>query len=231
MSFSLYWPGLGVEVFEQVLQRPDDRLAGALHDARVADREGGGGDPADDDDHHRRGEQPKPDPAVIVSSRVDVVEVDQNAGGEHQRHVDHDEDQEPDQHQEMHRASDLDTEDLADPLEPRRQRRGHAQSGDQGKWGGDKDGDEVGDQLQTVIGRPAILGRPVQRQVLDHDRQRVGKHVPAGRYQPLPPIGRKQQDVEDRRHSTATARRRPDATNAPGQWNAEAQEDRPGRAS
>jgi hypothetical protein len=49
-----------------------------------------------------------------------VVEVGQQAGREHHRRVDHDEDQEPDEHEEVQRARDLDAEGLADPLEPRR---------------------------------------------------------------------------------------------------------------
>ena len=69
--------------------------------------------------------------------------------------------------------------------------------GDERERGGDEDGDEVGDQLQAVVGRPAVLGRPVQREVLDQHRQRVGEHVPAGRHEALPPAGREQQDVED----------------------------------
>ena len=72
---------------------------------------------------------------------------------------------------------------LADPLEPGRQRRRHAQPGDERERGGDEDRDEVGDQLQAVVGDPAVLGRPVQRQVLDQHRHGVGEHVPAGRDQ------------------------------------------------
>ena len=88
-------------MLEEVLERSDDRLAGALHDPRVADGERCGGNPSDDDDHHRRGEEPEPDPAVVGSPGVDMVEVDQQPRGEHEGHVDHDEDQEPDEHEEV----------------------------------------------------------------------------------------------------------------------------------
>ena len=44
--------------------------------------------------------------------------------------------------------------------------------GDERERGGDEDRDEVGEQLQAVVGDPAVLGRPVQRQVLDQHRQR-----------------------------------------------------------
>ena len=169
-----------VDVLEQALERPDDGLAGALHEAGVADRERGGRHPGDDDDGHRHGEQPEPVPAVVGAPGVDVVEVDQQPGGEHQRHVDDDENHEVDQHQEVNRAGDLDAEDLAEPLEAGGQGGGHAQPGDQRQRGGDEHGDEVGDQLQAVVGHPGVLDRPVQRQVLDQHRQGVGEHAPAG---------------------------------------------------
>jgi len=67
---------------------------------------------------------------------------------------------------------------------------------DERKRGGYEDGDEVGDQLEAVVGDPAVLSRPVQRQVLDQCRQGVGEHVPGGRYQAVPAAGDEQQDVE-----------------------------------
>ena len=73
-----------VEVLEEVLDRSDDRLADALHHPRVPDRERRRGNPPDDDDDHRRREKPEPDPAVVVSPREDVVEVDQQPRGEHE---------------------------------------------------------------------------------------------------------------------------------------------------
>ena len=69
--------------------------------------------------------------------------------------------------------------------------------GDQRQRRGDEHRDEVGEQLQAVVGDPAVLGRPVQRQVLDQHRHGVGEHVPARRHQPPPLAGREQQDVED----------------------------------
>jgi len=98
-------PGLGVDALKQVLHRTDDRLADPLHDAGVADREWGRGHPSGDDDDHRCGEQPEPDPAVVGPSRVDVVEVDQYPRREHERHVDHDEDQKPDEHEKVQGAA------------------------------------------------------------------------------------------------------------------------------
>jgi hypothetical protein len=92
---------LGVDVFEQVLERTDDRLADALHDPGVTDGEWCGGDPPDDDHHHRRGEEPEPDPTVVGAPRVDMVEVDEQVRGEHQSHVDHDEEQEPDEYEKV----------------------------------------------------------------------------------------------------------------------------------
>ena len=82
-------------------------------------------------------------------------------------------------------------------LEAGRQRRRHAQSGDERERSGDEDGDEVGDQLQAVVGHPAVFGRPVQRQVLDQHRHGVREDVPAGGHQPSPLRGREQQHVED----------------------------------
>ena len=187
----------GVDVLEQVLQRSDDRLAGALYDPRVADGERCGGYPSDQHDHHRGGEEPEPHPAVVGSPGVDMVEVDQQPRGEHERHVHHDEDQEPDEHEEVQRACGLDAEYPADPPEARGQRGGHPEAGDQRERGGDEDGDEVGDQLQTVVGGPATFGRPVQREVLDQHRQRVREHVPAGGNEALPSGGREQQGDED----------------------------------
>jgi len=116
-------PRLGVDVLEEVLERTDDRLSDPLHDARVADGERRGGDPPDDDHHHRCGEEPEPHPTAVVASAVDMVEVDQQAGGEHEGHVKHDEDQEPGEHEEVQRACRLDAEDPADPLEACRERR------------------------------------------------------------------------------------------------------------
>lgn len=45
-----------------------------------------------------------------------MVEVDQQPGGEHERHMEHDEDQKPNQYQEVQRPRGLDAEDLADRL-------------------------------------------------------------------------------------------------------------------
>jgi len=117
---------------------------------------------------------------------------------EHHRRVDQDEDQEPDEHEEMQRTRGLDAERLADTLEPRRQRGGHAEASEEGERGGDEDGDEIGDQLQAVVGRPAVADRPFQGEVLDQHRQRVREDSPT-RGHKLPPVtAREQQDVKDR---------------------------------
>ena len=109
----------------------------------------------------------------------------------------HDEHEEPDQHQEVQRSCRLNAQQLADPLEASRQGRGHAEPGDERGRCGDKDRDEVGEQLKTVVGDPAVLGRPVQRQVLDQYRHCIRKHSPGGRHHPTPLSGREQQDIED----------------------------------
>ena len=179
-----------------MLERAHDRLAGALYRPRVAKGEWRGGDPPCDDDDHRRDEERQPDQTVVGSPGVDVVQVDHQTGGEHQRHVDDDEEEEPDEHEEVQRARRLDAEDRADALEARGKRRRHAKSGDEGERRGDKDGDEIGDQLEAVVRRPAVIGRPVQREVLDQHGQGVRKHVPGRRDEPLPAAGREQQDVE-----------------------------------
>jgi len=93
--------GFGVDVLEQVLQRSDDRLPDALHDPGVADRERRRGNPPSNDDNHRRDEQPEPQPTAAGSPGVDMIEVDQQPGREHERHVEHDEDQKPDEHQKV----------------------------------------------------------------------------------------------------------------------------------
>ena len=172
MSFSVYSPGVAVHVLEQPLRRADQREPDPLHHARVTQRERRRRDPADDAHHHRRREDREADPAVVVAGGVDVVEVVQQPGGEHERDVHDDEDQEPDQHQKVQGARGLDAEHLADPLEAGRQRRRHAEPGDERERRGDEDRDEVGEELQAVVRDPAVLGRPVQRQVLDQDRQR-----------------------------------------------------------
>ena len=115
--------GRGVHVLEEALSRADQREPDALHDARVTQRERRRRNPADDDHDHREREDGKADPTVVVASGVDVVEVVAQAGGEHEEDVHHDEDQEPDEHEEMQRACGLDAEHPTDPLEPGRQRR------------------------------------------------------------------------------------------------------------
>jgi hypothetical protein len=52
--------GFGVEVLEQPLQGPDQRVTDALDDAGMSQGEWGGRDPAGDDDDHRGGKNPKP---------------------------------------------------------------------------------------------------------------------------------------------------------------------------
>ena len=106
-----------VEMLEKPLHRPDEREPDPLHDPGVTQRERGGRDPADDDDHHRRGEDRTP-PSSIRATGIDVVEVAQQPGGEHQRDVDDDEEQEPHQDQEMQRPGHLDAQHGADPPEP-----------------------------------------------------------------------------------------------------------------
>ena len=57
---------------------------------------------------------------------------------------------------------------------------GHAQARDDGQRGGDEDRGEVGQQLQAVVVDPAVVGGPVQGQVLQPGGDGVGEHVPAG---------------------------------------------------
>ncbi len=130
-------------------------------------------------------------------ARVDVVEIHEQAGGEHQGHVHHDEHQEPGQHEEMQRPGGLDAEVPAHPPEAGRKGRGHAQPCHQGERRGDEDGDEVGEDLQAVVSGPAVVDGPVQREVLDEDRRRVRQHVPARGHEAFPPAGREQQGIED----------------------------------
>ena len=146
---------------------------------------------------HRRREDREANPTVVVAGGIDVVEVVEQSGREHERDVTHDEHEEPDEHEEMQRSCRLDAEHLADPLEAGRECRGHAEPGDERKRGGDEDRDEVREQLKTVVGDPSVLGRPVQRQVLDQHRQGVGKHRPGSRHHTTPLRRREQQDVED----------------------------------
>ena len=82
-------------------------------------------------------------------------------------------------------------------LEPRRQRGRHAEPGDERERRGDEDGDEVGEQLQAVVGDPAVVERPVQREVLDQHRDGVREDIPARRHESPPLAAREQQDVED----------------------------------
>ena len=52
-------------------------------------------------EHHRRGEHREADPTVVVAGGVDVVEVVEQPGREHERDVHDDEHEEPDQHEEV----------------------------------------------------------------------------------------------------------------------------------
>ena len=115
--------GLGVDVSEPAFERADQGGPHALDHPGVAQRERGRGPPGDADHDHGHGEHPEPDPAVVVAAGEHVVEVVEQAGGEHHRHVHGDEDQEPDHHEEVQGPGELDGEHLADAPEPRRQRR------------------------------------------------------------------------------------------------------------
>jgi hypothetical protein len=59
----------GIELLEEVLERPDDPLPDALHDPRMAQRQRRSGGPAGDDDRDRGEKELEPEPAVIVASR------------------------------------------------------------------------------------------------------------------------------------------------------------------
>ena len=90
-----------VHMFEEPLSRADQREADPLHDARMTQRERRRRDPADDAQDHRCRENSEADPTVVVAAGVDVVEVVEQPGGEHERHVHDDEPEEPDQHHEV----------------------------------------------------------------------------------------------------------------------------------
>ncbi len=111
--------------------------------------------------------------------------------------MNHDEQEEPDEHREVQRPGRLNAEDLADALEPGRQRWRHAEAGDERERSGYEHGDEVSELLQTVVGDPPVLGRPVERQVLDQDRAGMREDVPGGGHDPSPLSGGERQDVED----------------------------------
>ena len=145
-------------------------------------------------------------------------------GGEHERDVNHDEHQEPDEHEEVQRSCGLDAEHPADPLEPCRERRRHAEPCDERERCGDEDRDEVREELESVVGDPSVFGRPVQRQVLDQHRQRVGKYRPRGRHDATPLTGREQQDVEHETVEQPERSRFRGATNARGRSSAGSRE-------
>ena len=69
MSRSVYSPGVAIEVLEEPLRRPDQRIPDPLHEAGMAQSDRGGRDPADDDDDHRDGEDPKPSPRCYRRGR------------------------------------------------------------------------------------------------------------------------------------------------------------------
>ncbi len=81
------------------------------------------GNPCHDADEHRGREDGEADPAAVVSQRVDVIQVVQETRRDDERHVDHDEHEEPHEHEEVQGTRGLDAQDLAHPLETRRQRR------------------------------------------------------------------------------------------------------------
>ena len=54
MSRSVYCAGRRIDVFEQPLNRPDQREPDTLHDTRVSQRERRGRNPADNEHDHRR---------------------------------------------------------------------------------------------------------------------------------------------------------------------------------
>ena len=82
-------------MLEQPLHRPDQRVADPLDDPGMAQGEGGGRHPCDDHDCGGGGEDTEADPAGVVAPGVNVVEVAQQPGSEHQGDVDDDEEQEP----------------------------------------------------------------------------------------------------------------------------------------
>ena len=104
-------------MLEEALRGADQREADALHDARMAQRERCRRDPADDDTTIDAAKTVKPIQLSSLRAGIDVVEVVEQPGGEHKGDVDHDEQQEPDQHQEMQGSCRLDAEHPADPLE------------------------------------------------------------------------------------------------------------------
>jgi hypothetical protein len=67
--------GLRIQMLEHALGRSDQRKRDALHDARVPQRERRCRKPAGRDQDHRQRENGKADPAVVVASCIDVVEV------------------------------------------------------------------------------------------------------------------------------------------------------------
>ena len=76
-----------------------------------------------------------------------------------------------------------------DPRQP------HARDDREG--GGDERDREVRQLLQAVVVDPAVLGRPVERGVLQRRRHRVREHVPRRRHDPHPLArGEQQHDVD-----------------------------------
>ena len=71
-------------MFEQPLNRPDQREPDTLHDTRVSQRERRGRNPADNEHDHREREDGKADPTVVVAPAVDVIEVRAQTGREHE---------------------------------------------------------------------------------------------------------------------------------------------------
>jgi len=128
----------------------------------MTEGEWGGRDPPHDDHDHGYREDPEADPTAVGPAGVDVVEIAQQAGGEHQCDVDDDEQQEPDQHEEVQRTRRLDAQHRADPPIPGRQRRGHPQTDDERHRCGDEDRDEVGETAAGCCRRrpPSRLAYP-----------------------------------------------------------------------
>ncbi len=103
-------PWFGVDVLEQALQGADQRLTDALDGTRVSQGERSGCDPPEDDDDHRGGEDPEPDPRLVIAAGVHMTEVFSHPRRDDKGHMQQDEEKKPDHDEEVRRAGGLDAE-------------------------------------------------------------------------------------------------------------------------
>ena len=127
-----------------------------------------------------------------------MVEIAQRAGRQHQEHVDTDEHDVIHHHWHVQRTSKPDGDQLIHRRIVLRPVTRHPETRHNRQRCRNKDSEEVRQLLQTVVIRPTILSRPIQRHILQTSTQRVREHIPTSWNNAHPLTRREQQNDEHR---------------------------------